>query len=56
MGSYKDRILVWDIEKRAVHCRMDSDRNGRGLRTLALSSNGLLIATGGVTQPPEFRP
>lgn len=49
MGSYKDRILVWDIEKRAVHCRMDSDRNGRGLRTLALSSNGRLIATGGGT-------
>lgn len=49
LGSYKDRVVVWDIEKNAAHCRFNSDSEGRGLRILKLSPDGRSIATGGGT-------
>jgi len=49
LGSYKSRVVVWDFQKNAAHCRFDSDNDGHGLRILKLSPNGQLIATGGGT-------
>lgn len=49
LGSYKSRVVVWDFQKNAAHCRFDSDKDGHGLRILKLSPNGRLIATGGGT-------
>lgn len=49
LGSYKSRVLVWDIERSVAHCRFDSDNAGNGLRTLEVSPDGRLIATGGGT-------
>ena len=49
LGSYKSRVVVWDFDKSAAHCRFDSDGEGNGLRILKLSPDGRLIATGGGT-------
>lgn len=49
LASYKDRVLVWDMEANAPHCRFNSDDQGRGLRAFELSPDGALIATGGGT-------
>jgi WD40 repeat protein len=49
LGSYKDRVLVWDMATNAPHCRFNSDDSGQGLRAFKLSPSGQLIATGGGT-------
>lgn len=49
LGSYKARVIVWDMDRKTVHCRFDSDTTGHGLRTLKVSPDGNLIATGGGT-------
>lgn len=47
LASYKDRVLVWDLENQTPHCRFNSDDQGLGLRAFQLSPDGRLIATGG---------
>ena len=47
LGSYKARVIVWDMDQQTVHCRFDSDTTGQGLRALKVSPDGRLIATGG---------
>ncbi|MEM9422440.1 MAG: hypothetical protein AAF986_08045 [Pseudomonadota bacterium] len=45
MGSYKDRVVVWDVEQHTVHCRFNSHE--RGMRALRMSPDGAFVATGG---------
>lgn len=47
LGSYKARVVVWDMDRQNVHCRFESDTDGQGLRAMKVSPDGRLIATGG---------